>query len=123
LFAGSLISLEVSAREPGSLKWKYETGDDVSSSPAIAPDGTVYFGSEDGYLYALYPDGTLKRRYYYIGLVRSSPAIAEDGTVYVGSDDGNLYALNTRSKGLADSSWPMFGRNLRRTSKADTRRE
>jgi len=35
------------------LKWKYETGDWVESSPAIATDGTVYVGSGDDYLYAI----------------------------------------------------------------------
>jgi outer membrane protein assembly factor BamB len=38
----------------GTLKWTCKTGDWVDSSPAIGPDGTVYVGSEDGYLYAIY---------------------------------------------------------------------
>lgn len=37
----------------GSLKWKYETGDTVESSPAIGLDGTIYVGSLDHYLYAI----------------------------------------------------------------------
>jgi outer membrane protein assembly factor BamB len=35
------------------VRWKYETGKEIPSSPAIALDGTVYFGSWDGFLYAL----------------------------------------------------------------------
>ena len=34
------------------LKWKFKTEDAVFSSPAIA-DGVVYFGSDDGNLYAV----------------------------------------------------------------------
>ena len=30
---------------PGEIQWKYETGGDVSSSPAIGEDGTVYVGA------------------------------------------------------------------------------
>ena len=37
----------------GALKWRYMTGDAVYSSPAIGSDGTVYVGSDDGYLYAI----------------------------------------------------------------------
>ena len=37
----------------GSLRWKYETGGWVKSSPVLGPDGAVYFGSHDGYLRCL----------------------------------------------------------------------
>ncbi|MCH8349839.1 MAG: PQQ-binding-like beta-propeller repeat protein, partial [Chloroflexi bacterium] len=36
----------------GQEKWRFETGDRVSSSPAVV-DGVVYFGSDDGHLYAV----------------------------------------------------------------------
>jgi outer membrane protein assembly factor BamB len=39
------------------LKWVYLTGFDVTSSPAIGADGTVYVGSHDGMLYAFGPGG------------------------------------------------------------------
>jgi len=35
----------------GEEKWKYETGDKVYSSPAVA-DGIVYVGSSAGHVYA-----------------------------------------------------------------------
>jgi len=38
----------------GDLKWAYTTGAYVESSPAIASDGTIYVGSNDKKLYALY---------------------------------------------------------------------
>jgi len=37
----------------GGLKWKFTTGNHVESSPAIGPDGTIYFGSDDGKVYAV----------------------------------------------------------------------
>ncbi len=77
----------------GTLKWRYQTGEFVMSSPAIASDGTIYVGSYDNYLYAINPDGTLKWRYQ-TGYSRSSPAISSDETIYVGSYDGYLYAIN-----------------------------
>jgi PKD repeat protein len=54
----------------------------------------VYFGSEDGKLYAIEENGLLRWMFTTGDAVRSSPAIAIDGTVYVGSNDYNLYAIN-----------------------------
>jgi outer membrane protein assembly factor BamB len=80
---------------PGTLKWRFETGDYVSSSPAIGANGTIYVGSHDGYVYALNPDGTLKWRFKADSYIMdSSPAIGVDGTLYVGSYDDYIYALN-----------------------------
>jgi outer membrane protein assembly factor BamB len=43
----------------GTLKWSYQTGDNVFSSPAIGADGTIYVGSKDYYLYAIQGLGPL----------------------------------------------------------------
>jgi len=77
----------------GELKWKYQTGGGVESSPAIGADGTIYVGSNDYYLYALSPDGKLKWKYLTGNVVRCSPSIGADGTIYVGSYDDYLYAI------------------------------
>ena len=45
-------------RPEGTLFWKYATGSSVRSSPAIAPDGTLYVGSQDHKLHAINPDGS-----------------------------------------------------------------
>lgn len=77
----------------GTQNWVYLTGGDIESSPALAADGTIYFGSRDGHLYALHPNGTLRWRFPTGGKVYS-PALGGDGTIYVGSEDGNLYAVH-----------------------------
>ncbi|MCE5249078.1 PQQ-binding-like beta-propeller repeat protein [bacterium] len=78
-----------------AVKWKYQAGNSISSSPAISIDGTVYVGSYDTYLYAVNSDGTLKWKYQTGDTVSSSPAIDSDGTVYVGSHDMYLYAIQS----------------------------
>lgn len=75
-------------------KWAFATTGAVNSSPAIAADGTLYFGSDDKNVYALHADGTKKWSFTTGGAVDSSPAIGEDGSVYVVSHDGLLYALD-----------------------------
>jgi outer membrane protein assembly factor BamB len=63
------------------------------SSPALY-NGAVYFGSGDGYVYALdSKTGQLKWKVHTNNVVHSSPAVA-DGLVYVGSWDSYLYALD-----------------------------
>ena len=99
--------------------WEFETVGLVESSPAIGSDGTVYVGSADTKLYAIYSKSGEKKWEFETGeaIVYSSPAIGSDGTVYVGSNDGKLYAIKTDSKGPAKSPWPMFGQNARHTGR------
>jgi len=73
--------------------WTVEIGADCDSSPALAPDGTIYFGTFTGRLWALEPDGSTKWVFKAGREIRSSPAIAADGTIYFGSRDRTLYAL------------------------------
>jgi outer membrane protein assembly factor BamB len=56
--------------------------------------GTVYVGSDDGYLYAIDRSGALKWKFLTGGPIETSPAIGPQGVVYAGSDDGYLYAIN-----------------------------
>ena len=61
-------------------------------------DGVVYFGSNDGYLYAVdAASGDPIRRYEAGSAVYSSPAVV-DGVVYFGSRDGYLYAVDARGR-------------------------
>ena len=102
-------------QNPG-LKWSFQSGGVITSSPAITSGGTVYVGSRDYKLYSLNPDGTQKWAFQTAGPVNSSPAIGADGTVYVGSTDGKLYAINPNGSqkwafqtGGIDNSSPAIG--------------
>jgi eukaryotic-like serine/threonine-protein kinase len=75
------------------LKWKFPTGDRIISSPVIEGKA-VYFGSEDGNIYAVDAEtGRQIWKYATKGPVSSTPAVAA-GVVYATSYDGKLYALN-----------------------------
>lgn len=102
----------------GQLKWKFQTAgerryagkhlhhlepaaetmpdpwDFFLSSPVVV-NGTVFFGSGDGNVYALDAEtGAQKWRFQTGDVVHSSPAVA-DNTLYIGSWDTYLYALDT----------------------------
>jgi large repetitive protein len=78
-------------QQPGTLLWSYNAGSTITTSPAIASDGTIYIGSFVG-LFAITNAGSNK--WSYSVSVASSPSVASNNTIYFGSRDGNLYALN-----------------------------
>jgi len=84
----------------GTLKWRYRADDLIwNMCPAIAEDGTIYFGSWDYYLHAINPNGTRKWRFYAGSEISSDPVIGEDGVIYFGVmgpgwDKGRIYAVN-----------------------------
>jgi outer membrane protein assembly factor BamB len=67
--------------------------------PTVGPDGTIYQGSWDGYIYAIKPTGKLKWKYLTAGAVSYPPSIGKNGIIYVGGGDAHagpdsyLYAL------------------------------
>jgi len=73
-----------------SVKWSYDYGALLVGSPAIAKEGTIYFGAgrfgfgADSVFFALNADGTPKWIFDGLGRggTRSSAGIASDGTVY-----------------------------------------
>src|ERR1035437_4854036 len=79
--------------------WKVRLPDSGNeSSPALAPDGTIYQGTFGGWLVAIMPDGKVKWKFKTGREVRSSPAVADDGTIYFGSRDWKFYALTPAGK-------------------------
>jgi len=78
---------------PGKVRWWVGTTQPVLSSPTVGPDGTIYFGSDDNNLYAIYPNGSMRWGYPTSYTVRSSAAIDSDGNIYFGSFDNYIYSL------------------------------
>src|SRR6202035_6079362 len=67
---------------------------DVYLSSRAVWHGAVYFGSGDGYVYALNAtSGALVWQFKTGDIVHASPAIA-DGNVFIGSWDSYMYALD-----------------------------
>ncbi|MBH49432.1 MAG: hypothetical protein CMG69_01600, partial [Candidatus Marinimicrobia bacterium] len=92
----------INGTDQGTLVWSYETGGDVNSSPVVDDVGDVYFGSDDGSVYALSADGQLKWRYATGSGVAASPLVASLDRLYVGSKSGVFYCFN-RTTG--DTIW------------------
>ncbi len=95
------------AQADGTLRWAFAAGSTgtayVVSSPAVGPDGTVFFGvledvkPNQGRVFALRRDGSRKWDFKAPDFVESSPALSTDGTLYFTCWDGKLYALNAET--------------------------
>lgn len=80
------------------VAWSYAAGEVIFGS-AMVFGNVVYFGSDNGKLYALTTKGAVKWTATTGGTVESTPAYA--GTnVYVGSGDGKVYAFNWQTGAL-----------------------
>lgn len=76
------------------LAWTFPTEDPVKSTAAIV-NKRAYFGSDDGFVYAVeLESGKLLWKKETKGPVESSPLYL-DGIIYVGSGDGFLYAFQS----------------------------
>lgn len=102
----------------GYVIWSYETtfpdwhfnpdqrgmpwGSD--SSPIVGSDGTVYFGTDAGLVYALNADGTLKWTFGTGGEFDNCPSMDADGTLYIchSGGPGEIYGGPLRCYAISD---------------------
>jgi outer membrane protein assembly factor BamB len=85
----------------GGSQWTFPTGAGIFSSPVVAADGTVYFGSADQTFYALNPDGTTRWTIPTGEIIDSAGLLDDVGRVYFGSGDGTLRAADAKTGAIA----------------------
>ncbi|MCF8274670.1 MAG: PQQ-binding-like beta-propeller repeat protein [Flavobacteriaceae bacterium] len=104
IYVGALDGYLYAINPDGTEKWSSNFGTWTATTPAIGPDGTIYFAGEgnkydpafNGVLAAYDPaNGNVK---WSVGLAQKvnhgGPAVAADGTIYVGGQDKKLIAYN-----------------------------
>jgi outer membrane protein assembly factor BamB len=74
-------------------EWSVELRSYSDSAPAVGTDGTIYFGTRNGKLWAIGPDGSRKWVFRAGNEIKSAPAVGLDGTIYFGSRDRKFYAV------------------------------
>jgi outer membrane protein assembly factor BamB len=100
-FQGNIDHSRVALGQAGpedlsSPRWAYETGGEVSGSPAVV-DGKVYIGSHDRNWYCLDAYTGEKIWNFSTGFRVHSSAAVVGGRMFSGADDGNIYCLNAET--------------------------
>ena len=90
----SLVRSDAVHPPPLSILWRYATGGQIRSRPAVGTEGTVYAASEDGFLYAWDPAGRLLWRSDLGWLPWDCLALGGDGTIYTGLKNKDFLAIN-----------------------------
>ena len=107
-------SREALNKEVFELKWNFNTGNKIESSPSIS-NGLIYFGDNSGNFYALNQyDGSFKWKYEAEGGSINAPFVLLDGNVYFCTENGHLYAIEQNSGSLKWSYYqriPLFSFN------------
>lgn len=99
LYFNAENSIVAVSTKTGKREWKYNTDGSMLFGPTVGPDGVIYQGSWDGYVYAIKPTGKLKWKYLTAGAISYPPSIDKSGIIYVGGGDAHagpdsyLYAL------------------------------
>lgn len=79
-------------------KWQLNVLGLIDSCPAIAKNGTIYFGTFKQRLWAVSSNGLPRWTFETGGEIKSSPAIGKDGTLYFGCRDRKFYAVSSKGK-------------------------
>jgi len=104
----SLQGYLVSFNSNGSVNWSHQldiSGDSFyQSTPTIGQYGIIYFGSNYGYVYAIYPNGNTRWVKQYAtplsgfttdGIITTSLIIGNDNNIYFGSNSAYTASGNT----------------------------
>jgi outer membrane protein assembly factor BamB len=99
----------------GELRWSVHVGAPVKNfiqpAPLLGGNGTIYV-LVSGKLVALSDVGTKLWELPLPSDAVTSPTLARDGTLYIATTDSTLYAVQTASKGLMNSAWPKYRRDV-----------
>jgi outer membrane protein assembly factor BamB len=85
--------------QQGEIVWRFDTGGEVYGAPALSQNGTIFFGSYSGYLFALSPSGNSLWQFRCEGKLQSNVLVDRNEVVYLSSlSSGVLYALHSDGK-------------------------
>ncbi|MBW7454329.1 PQQ-binding-like beta-propeller repeat protein, partial [Paenibacillus sepulcri] len=79
----------------GIVRWEKKMGSNLTASPVIGPDKTIYAGTKDYKLYAIGPDGTQKWEIQLEDYPKDISVSESDSTIYVNANNiHKLYAID-----------------------------
>ncbi len=86
-------------KDYGVAIWSFKAGKSIRTTPIVDSTGIIYFGSSDGYFYAVSKDGKVVWKYQ-VNAEMSGSAVVDDTNIYFGSQNSKVYALNKATGAL-----------------------
>lgn len=95
IYVGSSAQRLLAFRRDGRLLWKRRVGGAISSQPLVhEPSGTLFFGADDGHMYAVdLRTGQKRWSYRTEGTIAHAPAYSEGVLLFTTSED-RIYGLD-----------------------------
>ena len=90
--------------DTGAVVWTGDLGAWSDSTPAVAPDGTIYVGSSTGDLSAFNAGGTPKWSAPMSAAVHGRPTLDSAGNIYVHNEGGEILSISDTGSGIA-TNW------------------
>jgi len=96
---GRVYAFDLNDLDPSAISplWTYEIGENVSSSPALDLDSSLYITTESGSIIKLSDNGSSASESWNIDTEQKytgSPVISSNGYLYIGGEAKILYAVN-----------------------------
>jgi ABC-type dipeptide/oligopeptide/nickel transport system permease subunit len=76
------------------IQWTLEIPDGYAGGPAVATDGSLYLGTNDGRLLAVSPDGDIIWETELPATPVGPPALNDEGDIYIGDEEGGMIAVS-----------------------------
>ncbi|WP_444897527.1 RHS repeat-associated core domain-containing protein [Microbulbifer sp. SSSA005] len=114
IYVGSLDHSLYAITPDANQKWRLGTGGEVISSVVIDEERNLYFGSMDGFLYAVNaPNGSIKWTYPAGSGIAETPVLAGGDLIYFTTvDDSQIYALPRNNSGTGKIIWESVDDSL-----------
>ena len=91
----------------GSQRWTYDVGANLTGSPVVDSNGTVFITTDEGYIHSISEEGVLNWNHQISWGIPSGIALAADGTVYVATTGIGIYAYTPKGALLWSDTLPV----------------
>ena len=89
-FNGTITVLNA---DNGGQNWSTNIGSNLSATPTIDAEGTIYIGGINGMMYAIQQGGSIAWSLNTEHEIRSQASIGVSDNIYIGNDGGYVYAI------------------------------
>jgi outer membrane protein assembly factor BamB len=77
----------------GGTNWSTNIGSNLSATPTVSSEGTIYIGGLNGMIFAILPGGAIDWSIQTEHEIRAQASIGVSDNIYIGNDGGYVYGI------------------------------